>query len=127
MTHEHSQSEMSLEKIQIIQSSIKFLASCVCKKTVNAQPPTHYRRISNFDKSAAPLGCRRSQKGQLTLFHHADVDAAFEPTGLAVAPVVLGDGAASVERTSERGFTLHTAPTGVQNDSSVNSESPRGG
>lgn len=49
---------------------------------------------------------------QLTLFHHADVDAALETTGLAVAPVVLGDGAAPVERTGEGGFTLHAAPAG---------------
>lgn len=49
---------------------------------------------------------------QLTLFHHADVDAALETAGLAVAPVVLGDGAAPVERTGEGGFTLHAAPAG---------------
>lgn len=49
---------------------------------------------------------------QLTLFHHADVDAALETTGLAVAPVVLGDGAAPIERTGEGGFTLHAAPAG---------------
>lgn len=58
----------------------------------------------------------RGQKGQLTLFHHADVNAAFETTGLAVTPVVLGDGAASVKWTGEGGFTLHTAPTGVKNE-----------
>ena len=47
----------------------------------------------------------------LTLFHHADVHAALEPAGLAVAPVVLGDGAAAVEGTGEAGFSLH-APSG---------------
>lgn len=52
-------------------------------------------------------------ENQLTLLHHADVDAALETTGLAVAPVVLGDGAAPVEWTGEGGFTLHAAPTGV--------------
>lgn len=51
-------------------------------------------------------------ENQLTLFHHADVDAALQTTGLAVAPVVLGDGAAPVERTGEGGFTLHAAPAG---------------
>lgn len=38
-----------------------------------------------------------------------------------MAPVVLGDGAASVERTGEGGFTLHTAPMGDQGESLVNS------
>lgn len=56
------------------------------------------------------------RKGQLTLFHHADVNAAFETTGLAVTPVVFGDGAASAEWAGEGGFTLHAASTGVQND-----------
>lgn len=51
-------------------------------------------------------------QSQLTLFHHADVDAALETTGLAVAPVVLGDGAAPVERAGEGGFALHAAPAG---------------
>ncbi len=54
--------------------------------------------------------CWTDRKSQLTLFHHADVNAAFETTGLAVTPVVLRDGAAPVERTGEGGFTLHTAP-----------------
>lgn len=52
-------------------------------------------------------------KSQLTLFHHADVDAAFETTGLAVTAVVLSDGAAPVEWTGEGGFTLHAAPIGL--------------
>lgn len=56
--------------------------------------------------------CGVTTENQLTLFHHADVDAALETTGLAVAPVVLGDGAAPVERTGEGGFTLHAAPAG---------------
>lgn len=30
-----------------------------------------------------------------------------------MAPVVFCDGAASIERTSERGFTLHAAPVGT--------------
>lgn len=45
----------------------------------------------------------------LTFFHHADVDAAFKTTCLAVAPVVFCDGAAPVERTGEGGFALHAA------------------
>lgn len=53
------------------------------------------------------------RKCQLTLFHHADVNAALETTGLAVTPVVLGDGAAPVEWTGEGGFTFHTAPIGL--------------
>lgn len=55
-------------------------------------------------------------KSQLTLLHHADVDAALETTGLAVAAVVLGDGAAPVERTGEGGFTLHAAPAGTRGE-----------
>ena len=46
----------------------------------------------------------------LTLLHHADVDAAFETASLAVASVVLGDGAATVEGTGEAGLPLHAAP-----------------
>lgn len=57
-----------------------------------------------------------SGTGQLTLFHHADVNAAFETTGLAVTPVVFGDGAASAEWAGEGGFTLHAASAGVQNN-----------
>lgn len=53
-----------------------------------------------------------SEKSLLTFFHHADVDAAFETTGLAVTPVVLSDGAAPVERTGEGGLALHAAPIG---------------
>ena len=30
-----------------------------------------------------------------------------------MAPVVFCDGAASIKRTSERGFTLHAAPVGT--------------
>lgn len=45
----------------------------------------------------------------LTLFHHADVHAALEPAGLAVAAVVLGYGATAVEGTGEAGLALHTA------------------
>lgn len=46
----------------------------------------------------------------LTLFHHANVHTAFEPACLAVAPVVLGDGATAIKGTGEAGLTLHTAP-----------------
>ncbi len=46
----------------------------------------------------------------LTLFHHANVHTAFEPACLAVAPVVLGDGATAVKGTREGGLALHTAP-----------------
>lgn len=46
----------------------------------------------------------------LTLLHHPDVHAALEPAGLAVPPVVLGDLAAAVEGTGERGFFLHAPP-----------------
>lgn len=53
--------------------------------------------------------CKKKKKNPLTLFHHADVNAAFETTGLAVTAVVLGDGAAPVEWTGEGGFTLHAA------------------
>lgn len=49
----------------------------------------------------------------LTLFHHANVHAAFEATGLAVAPVVLGDGAASIKGTGEGGLAFHTAPESI--------------
>lgn len=48
-------------------------------------------------------------KSQLTLFHHADVNAAFETTGLTVTPVVLSDGATPVEWTGEGRFALHAA------------------
>lgn len=62
--------------------------------------------ISGYDynKSAAII-----KKSQLTLFHHSDVNAAFETTGLTVTPVVLCDGAAPVEWTGEGRFTLHAA------------------
>ncbi len=46
----------------------------------------------------------------LTLFHHANVHAAFEPACLAVAPVVLGDGATAIKGTREGGLALHAAP-----------------
>lgn len=46
----------------------------------------------------------------LTLFHHADVHAALESACLAVAPVVLGDGATAVKGTCEGGLALHAAP-----------------
>lgn len=48
----------------------------------------------------------------LTLFHHADVHAALQSACLAVAPVVLGDGATAVEGTREGGLALHAAPEG---------------
>lgn len=51
----------------------------------------------------------------LTLFHHADVHAALQPACLAVAPVVLGDGATAVEGTREGGLALHAAPEGEAN------------
>lgn len=51
----------------------------------------------------------------LTLFHHADVHAALQPARLAVAPVVLGDGATAVEGTREGGLALHAAPEGEAN------------
>lgn len=51
----------------------------------------------------------------LTLFHHANVHTAFEPACLAVAPVVLGDGATAVKGTCEGGLTLHTAPKHTAN------------
>lgn len=46
---------------------------------------------------------------KLTLFHHADVHTALEPACLAVAPVVLGDGATAIKGTCEGGLALHTA------------------
>lgn len=46
----------------------------------------------------------------LTLFHHANVHTAFEPACLAVAPVVLGDGATAIKGTREGCLALHTAP-----------------
>lgn len=46
----------------------------------------------------------------LTFLHHADVDAALQTTGLAVTPVVFGDGAVSVERAGKARLALHTAP-----------------
>lgn len=46
----------------------------------------------------------------LTLFHHANVHTAFESACLAVAPVVLGDGATAIKGTCEGGLALHTAP-----------------
>lgn len=46
----------------------------------------------------------------LTLFHHANVNTTFESACLAVASVVLGDGATAVKRTCEGGLALHTAP-----------------
>lgn len=51
----------------------------------------------------------------LTLFHHANVHTAFEPACLAVAPVVLGDGATAIKGTCEGGLTLHTAPKHTAN------------
>lgn len=89
--------------------------------TVNAQLPIHYNVRSKQGRQHVSSIARMSAitKGQLTLFHHANVNAAFEATGLTVAPVVLGDGAASIEWTGEGGFTLHTAPKGVQNESFV--------
>lgn len=55
---------------------------------------------------ASVAGDRRT----LTFLHHADVDAALQTTGLAVTPVVFGDGAVSVERAGKARLTLHTAP-----------------
>ena len=46
----------------------------------------------------------------LTLLHHADVHAALQSAGLAVAAVVLGDGATPAEGTGEGGLALHAAP-----------------
>lgn len=46
----------------------------------------------------------------LTLFHHSNVHTAFEPACLAVAPVVLGDGATAIKGTCEGRLALHTAP-----------------
>lgn len=46
---------------------------------------------------------------KLTLFHHANVHTAFESACLAVAPVVLGDGATAIKGTCEGGLALHTA------------------
>lgn len=46
----------------------------------------------------------------LTLFHHANVHTAFESACLAVAPVVLGDGATTIKGACEGGLALHTAP-----------------
>ena len=48
----------------------------------------------------------------LTLLHHADVHAALQSAGLAVAAVVLGDGATAAEGTGEGGLALHAAPAG---------------
>lgn len=48
----------------------------------------------------------------LTLFHHADVHAALQPTRLAVPPVVLGDFAVAIERAGEHRFPLHASPGG---------------
>lgn len=70
-----------------------------------------YISISSYGNSTDRITGAR--KCQLTLFHHANVNASFETTGLAVTPVVLGDGAASIEWTGEGGFTFHAAPTGV--------------
>lgn len=55
---------------------------------------------------ASVAGDRRT----LTFLHHADVDAALQTTGLAVTPVVFGDGAVSIERAGKARLTLHTAP-----------------
>lgn len=63
--------------------------------------------ICSTGSHSKQLECQKTNP--LTLFHHADVNAAFETTGLAVTAVVLGDGAASVEWTGEGGFTLHAA------------------
>lgn len=46
----------------------------------------------------------------LTLFHHANIHTAFESACLAVAPVVLGDGATTIKGACEGGLALHTAP-----------------
>lgn len=51
----------------------------------------------------------------LTLFHHANVHTALQPACLAVAPVVLGDGATAIKGTCEVGLALHTAPTRMTN------------
>ena len=44
---------------------------------------------------------------KLTLLHHADVHTALEPAGLAVAAVVLGDAAVSIEGTGKQRLALH--------------------
>ena len=44
---------------------------------------------------------------KLTFLHHADVHTALEPAGLAVAAVVLGDAAVSIEGTGEQCLPLH--------------------
>ena len=48
----------------------------------------------------------------LTLLHHADVHAALQSAGLAVAAVVLGDGAGAVEGAGEAGLALHAPSEG---------------
>ena len=42
--------------------------------------------------------------------HHADVNTALQPAGLAVAAVVLGDAAVSIEGTGEQRLPLHAPP-----------------
>lgn len=77
--------------------------------------------IIDFRRYCSPPNTNDSQfkalfhlsKIQLTLFHHANVNAALQTAGLAVASVVFCDGAASIKWTSERGFTLHAAPVGT--------------
>lgn len=47
---------------------------------------------------------------KLTFLHHADVNTALQPAGLAVAAVVLGDAAVSIEGTGEQRLPLHAPP-----------------
>lgn len=60
-------------------------------------------------------GERLPHPALLTLFHHADVHAALQSACLAVAPVVLGDGATAIEGTREGGLALHAASEGEAN------------
>lgn len=85
-------------------------------KTTHRQSKTSAAELVFPSQAMTPTNQQhRSSIGgsQLTLFHHADVNAAFETTGLAVTPVVLGDGAAPVEWTGEGGFALHTPSIGL--------------
>ena len=47
---------------------------------------------------------------KLTFLHHADVNTALEPAGLAVTAVVFGDAAVSIEGTGEQRLPLHAPP-----------------
>lgn len=90
--------------------SLYDLHSSKCWGKINKQLFLTFKSLQSISDLQLYFLC---QKIQLTLFHHANVDAALETAGLAVAPVVFCDGAASIKRTSERGFTLHAAPVGT--------------